>query len=155
MKLISLFVKNKVELLENNWFEKFKPNSITTLNKLKIGDSELLIKDGIESLSFIEKGVTFKRINSQDYRYSYKVKNGLIVGLGIRNDEKHITKKDIIKKIGEPDSKVPVIGEIVTIDCFEIECYEWFYNNLRVIFDNKEDTVLSLHFGEKIQYFDQ
>ncbi len=154
MRILKFLFENKIDLINNEWFEKFDLDSKFILNGVKIGDNEKKIRNGIVVINF-QRGINEHcLVRSDNFEYNYKIINGKVVGFSRRNTANK-TKNEFILKLGKPIKAEPIIGQIYNMYSFDIDGYEWLYRNkIKLVLDNKEEKVEAIHFGEELGYFE-
>tara|TARA_B110000211_G_C13661550_1_gene370434 strand:- start:95 stop:523 length:429 start_codon:yes stop_codon:yes gene_type:complete len=137
-----------LEIINEDWFEKLTLKSGFKVRGLSIGDSEDGINKDYSIKTFdFSNTITSKIYRCPNLKYNYKVKNGIIIGLGMKIS--NLTEKQFRVKYGAPNSKEPVIGQISSVEFYDIDGYDLVYDNFRIVLSNNL-LLDSIQFGEKI-----
>ncbi|WP_300665516.1 hypothetical protein [Fluviicola sp.] len=129
------------------------------LNGVKMKDNRTKL-ESILNQHRVSFRVNYPLVNDQEQveyictGYKYKLQKDQVVGFALTNT--NVSKQDIIHNLGNPTKVTPIIGEIFSMDLFEIEGYIWEYDGLKleVTFDEKELAAEAFHVGKKLYYFD-
>lgn len=151
--MISDLFKKRLELNDRKWFENVSKNNSYTLCSIKIGDSDikLLKKLGNSNEIKEDKSKNYKvyYYHTEEYhKIGFQIINSRISGFTLINDN-GVTKKEIINKLGEAQSKNIVLGQIFNILDYEIEANIYNYDeyNLRIKLDKMENIISAFYFG--------
>ena len=155
------FFTKQIELLDSGWMKNLKDESKITfrLNGVKIQDNRTKL-ESILNQNHVVFSINYPLVNDREQveyictGYKYKLQKNQIVGFAITNT--NVSKNEIIENLGDPTKVTPIIGEIFSMDFFEIEGYIWEYEglNLEVTFDENELVAQAFHVGQKLYYFD-
>jgi hypothetical protein len=153
MKFKNIFSR-KIELNDNNWFEKMTLNSTFKLNGLSIGELDNKINPNYIIQIYNNSESDIRKIyRCPKYKNHYKVKNGKIIGFGI--NKLQIQQHDFQKKFGKHESENVIIGGVHGMTMYDIEGYDLNYKNFRLVLDNEKEKLESIHFGQKLLYWDE
>lgn len=158
--LFGIFTK-QIELLDSDWMKNLKRKSGIrfTLNGVKIRDNRTKLELTLNR-NQVAFRINYPLVDDQtqvEYICSgckYKLQKDRVVGFAITNT--NVSKKDVIDHLGNPTKVVPIIGEIFSMDLFEIEGYIWEYEDfkLEITLDEEQLIAQAFHVGKKLHYFD-
>ena len=155
------FFTKQIELGDPDWMKNLKNESRVRfkLNGVKIRDDKTILERILNQNHTVFR-INYPLVDNQDSveyictDYKYKLQQDRVVGFAITNA--NANKNDIIEQLGDPTSITPIIGEIYSIDMFEIEGYIWEYEKLQleITLDEEQQVACAFHVGKKLYYFD-
>lgn len=155
------FFAKQIELGDPDWMKNLKNEAKVkfTLNGVKIQDDKTTL-ERVLNQNDASFRINYPLVDDCDLieyictNFRYKLQQNQVVGFAITNT--NVSKNELIDKLGDPTNITPIIGEIFSMDMFEIEGYIWEYEKLQleITLNEEQQFARAFHVGKKLYYFD-